>query len=348
MPQVFMGVLTESFKCKLCTFQYMPRTRVGEGARGFLFLLEEQTPPSYLLLSEALIRILSEGLKAQDREGDLQHLWHVAVAVTASRLSHEFSDRDRLFEQTEIDKWNSVPGVDLHLEVAIRKWRHWRPGHVSGAAPRKQRELERALRQKRGERLFSHLLPVAARVPYIAAVISTSSTVETVALLGEFLDLFGDARFRTIRVRCRSLEEVQRMGMKTTPWREADVRDLLNTMRYKELTPSKVQQVCGTLKWCSQKFGTRFPAAPLRRPLSWRNWCPLCTPRSVRRCCRSFWALQSLPPPSGFVPSSEAQQLLASFILRITSATSSTPRRACCECLRILEMKPGRPRPVRR
>ena len=128
---------------------------------------------------------LSESLQAHDREGDvaslekyLEKLWHLLLAVTASRFSPHFPDRDRVLEQCDIDKWNATPRMDLQLDVAVRKWRHWRAGQVSTSGPLKQRELQRTLRQKWGELLLSHGLPVATRMPYMAAIITGSASAE--------------------------------------------------------------------------------------------------------------------------------------------------------------------------
>ena len=83
------------------------------------------------------------------------------------------------------------------------------------------------------------------------------ATVVTVELKGEFMDLLGpgDARFRTIRMRCLSYEELRRLGFTSIPWKESDVRTLLNTLRDREVSPHKLQQVWDALKWFSKKFG---------------------------------------------------------------------------------------------
>ena len=47
------------------------------------------------------------------------------------------------------------------------------------------------------------------------------ATVVTVELKGEFMDLLGDARFRTIRMRCLSYEELRRLGFTSIPWKES-------------------------------------------------------------------------------------------------------------------------------
>ena len=89
----------------------------------------------------------------------------------------------------------------------------------------------------------------------MAAMMPPGATVVTVELKGEFMDLLGDARFRTIRMRCLSNEELRRLGFTSIPWKESDVRTLLNTLRDREVSPHKLQQVWDTLKWFSKKFG---------------------------------------------------------------------------------------------
>ena len=51
------------------------------------------------------------------------------------------------------------------------------------------------------QRLLAFFLPVANQVPHMAAMMPPGTRVVTVELKGEFMDLLGDARFRTIRMR---------------------------------------------------------------------------------------------------------------------------------------------------
>ena len=71
------------------------------------------------------------------------------------------------------------------------------------------------------------------------------------------MDLLGDARFRTLQGCDASLtrSSVRRLGFTAIPWKESDVRVLLNTLRNREVSPDKLQQVWDTLKWFSKKFG---------------------------------------------------------------------------------------------
>ena len=74
---------------------------------------------------------------------------------------------------------------------AISRWRHWKRGKVSEHVTTNQRALERGLREKWGERLLSFLLPVANQIPHMAAIMPPGTTVISLDLKGEFLDLFG-------------------------------------------------------------------------------------------------------------------------------------------------------------
>ena len=65
---------------------------------------------------------------------------------TLARLSPYFSNKGRMQKQCDIEKWNSNHASHgPQLEVAFRKWRHWRPGQVCTSGPLKQKEPERAL-----------------------------------------------------------------------------------------------------------------------------------------------------------------------------------------------------------
>ena len=71
----------------------------------------------------------------------------------------------------------------------------------------------------------------------------------------EWIDLLGDTRFRTLRIHCLALENLQAQGFIQVPWTETDVRDHLNRMRAEEASPHKIQRVWETLRWLSKRFG---------------------------------------------------------------------------------------------
>ena len=75
----------------------------------------------------------------------------------------------------------------------------------------------------------------------------------------EYLDLLGDTRFRTLRIHCLCFENIQKLGFNTIPWKESDIRSLLNTLRDQEITPHKLQGIWNTLRWFSARFGLLDP-----------------------------------------------------------------------------------------
>ena len=114
--------------------------------------------------------------------------------------------------------------------------------------PTTQRALEVHLRARWAERLLAHFALYAEHVPHMAAILGPSFRQEMGHLLG-------DARFRTLRQHCLAYEGLRKRGFTAIPWREVDVRNLLNNLATAEVTPYKLQQVWNTLKWLSKTFG---------------------------------------------------------------------------------------------
>ena len=96
------------------------------------------------------------------------------------------------------------------------------------------------------------LLPFAKDIPYLNAV--NGENVHQ-----EYLDLLGDTRFRTLRIHCLCFENIQKLGFNVIPWKESDIRSLLNTLRDQEITPHKLQGIWNTLRWFSARFGLLDP-----------------------------------------------------------------------------------------
>ena len=195
---------------------------------------------------------LTTGSKGDD---DLQLLlscvWNLCLKASEGRPSHLLPEVTLRRAEGDRLAWNRLKEGLLLSPCMVSRWRHWKPGKVSEHTVVNQRVLERGLsREKWGERL-----PIANQVPHMAAMMPPGTTVVSVELKGEFMDLLGDARFRTIRIRCLSYEELRRLGFTSIPWKESDVRTLLNTLRDREVSPHKLQQVWDTLKWFSKKFG---------------------------------------------------------------------------------------------
>ena len=70
----------------------------------------------------------------------------------------------------------------------------------------------------------------------------------------ELKHLMGDACFRSIRQHCLAI-----------PWKEADVRCLLNRLQLEEISPYKLQQIWQTLNWeviCAVEEGATLGGPP--------------------------------------------------------------------------------------
>jgi hypothetical protein len=69
---------------------------------------------------------------------------------------------------------------------------------------------------------------------------------------------------------CLCFENIQKLGFNVIPWKEGDIRSLLNTLRDQEITPHKLQGIWNTLRWFSAKFGLLDPDS-LERPKAKRK-----------------------------------------------------------------------------
>ena len=76
--------------------------------------------------------------------------------------------------------------------------------------------------------------PFADKIPNMATVMGPNQE-------REWIDLLGDTRFRTLRIHCLALENLQAQGFNQIPWSESDVRKHLNRMRDYEASPHKIQ-----------------------------------------------------------------------------------------------------------
>ena len=98
--------------------------------------------------------------------------------------------------------------------------------------------------------MISHLIPFAAEIPAMAAVMGDGDDHQ------EFLHLLGDARFSTLRQRCLFFEKLKKQDLLPVPWTEPAVRQMLSKLQAAECTPNYIQQAWDTLKWFSSKFQT--------------------------------------------------------------------------------------------
>ena len=121
------------------------------------------------------------------------------------------------------------------------------PSRIKELGPINQKVLEGHLRRKWAERLLAHLIPHAGEIPHLAPLRGDNEELE-------FHDLLGDTRFRTLRQRCLVLEQMLKWDL-PIPWKESNVRELLNRLRAQEVTPHKLQLCWDTLRWFAKKFG---------------------------------------------------------------------------------------------
>ena len=98
-----------------------------------------------------------------------------------------------------------------------------------------------------GTPILAHLIPHAGEIPHLAPLRGDNEELE-------FHDLLGDTRFRTLRQRCLVLEQMLKWDL-PIPWKESNIRELLNRLRAQEVTPHKLQLCWDTLRWFAKKFG---------------------------------------------------------------------------------------------
>ena len=155
-------------------------------------------------------------------------------------------------ESMDRARWRAFHARPPIMAIVEAKWRHWKPGRLKEESATTQRKLELHLRDRWAERIIGLLLPFAKDIPYLHAVHGDH-------VHQEYLDLLGDTRFRTLRIHCLCFESIQKLGFNTIPWKESDIRSLLNTLRDQEITPHKLQGIWNTLRWFSARFGLLDP-----------------------------------------------------------------------------------------
>ena len=171
------------------------------------------------------------------------------TAYTERQLRWEIVDRERW-----LNSFIPAPITDLKLV----KWRHWKPSRIKELGPINQKVLEGHLRRKWAERLLAHLIPHAGEIAHLAPLRGDNEEQE-------FHDLLGDTRFRTLRQRCLVLEQMLKWDL-PIPWKESNVRELLNRLRapvlltrYLNLFTDRIN----TFPFCAgQITRSRFPSGP--------------------------------------------------------------------------------------
>ena len=194
--------------------------------------LEEVTPP----------------IEDEDREATSNALAFLLKEVTRGAPTMRYTASDLRRSQEDRDNWSLFYQQPPSLPPPVARWRHWKPRQLQETDPITQRQLEKELRLKWAQRLICLLAPFADKIPNMASVMGKDQE-------REWIDLLGDTRFRTLRIHCLALENLQAQGFIQVPWTEADVRDHLNRMRAEEASPHKIQRVWETLRWFSKRFG---------------------------------------------------------------------------------------------
>ena len=137
-------------------------------------------------------------------------------------------------------------------EIVIKKWRHWKPGRTRPCPLTSIQEIELDLRDKWAARLISSILPVSEHLSMVKPLMSSKDPVK------EIKHLLGATRFRTIRIHCLGLKELNKLGV-PLPWKEEHIRDLLNKLIEMETSASRLSRLWRTLSWVGKKFGALRP-----------------------------------------------------------------------------------------
>ena len=226
---------------------------------------------------EACLREVPPPSSEQDKAEIEKAIIDLMALVPSGKPSADYTARDDKAAAADVARWRARSLSAPVLSEALMKWRHWKPGRIKALEPASQRDIEVQLRHKWADRILSYLLPHADLVSNMAVILADAPPSVATGALGpeapggvslrsgkglvrendkkEFLALMGDVRFRTLRNHCLCYEQLRRLGFVTIPWKEGDVRGLLNSLREAEVTPRKIQRVWDTLKWFSRKFG---------------------------------------------------------------------------------------------
>ena len=171
----------------------------------------------------------------------MRSLWKLMEKANDGKPSHIFTMRECVWELCDRKIWTDRYRPPPITQLQVLKWRHWRPAQLRDLEPTTERALEEKLRTHSANRLISHLIPFAAEIPAMAAVMGDGDDHL------EFLHLLGDARFTTLRQRCLFFEKLKKQDLLPVPWTEPAVRQMLSKL---------LQQAWDTLKWFSSKFQT--------------------------------------------------------------------------------------------
>ena len=180
----------------------------------------------------------------------MRSLWRLMERENDGKPSHTFTMKECEWELGDRKRWTDRYRPPPITQLQVLKWRHWKPAQLRDLEPTTQRALEEKLRTHWANRLISHLIPFAADIPAMAAVMGEGDDHQ------EFLHLLGDARFSTLRQRCLFFEKLKKQDLLPVPWTESAVQQMLSKLQAAECTPNYIQQAWDTLKWFSSKFQT--------------------------------------------------------------------------------------------
>jgi hypothetical protein len=139
------------------------------------------------------------------------------------------------------------------VQHLLKKWRHWKPSTVRNLQPSTQRALEMGLKQKWLHRLLLHFTAHDSNIPNLQLLVGDSDPHK------EYARIFGDTRWRTLRLHVLSLEEMLKHHGLHIPWAEDSVRATLNSLESKETPPNKITRFWLCLKWFGSKLGLLDP-----------------------------------------------------------------------------------------
>ena len=157
----------------------------------------------------------------------MRSLWKLMEKANDGKPSHTYTMRECEWELLDRRTWTERSRPPPITQLQVLKWRHWRPAQLRDLEPTTQRALEEKLRIHWSNRLISHLIPFAAEIPAMAAMMGEGDDHL------EFLHLLGDARFSTLMQRCLFFEKLKKQGLLQVPWTEppeAAVRQMLSKL----------------------------------------------------------------------------------------------------------------------
>ena len=137
---------------------------------------------------------------------------------------------ERTLQDRSEEKLGAVKEIE---EIVVKKWRHWKPSRTRPSPFTSIQAIELDLRDKWAARLISSILPVAEHLSMVKPLMSSKKPAK------EIKHLLGTTRFRTIRIHCLGLEELNKLRV-PLPWQEEHIRDLLDKMIEMESSASRL------------------------------------------------------------------------------------------------------------